>query len=202
MPQAARAPTFANRIDNDALEVGSGSTGIVQGDYDLTLAAAPAAGNSTVLFAGTVDLYRCAISAGSSACALRNTTNSLNAACSNPAQVAPAQHALSAFAQSTAPLLYLGNDGGLWRSTDGVAETGSACNATDASHFDNLNIAIGSLAEVTGFAEDPGIADILSAGLGENGSAATTAATTLSPWPQLAAGEGGLPLIDPANDAN
>jgi len=121
------APTFAARVDNGALEVGSGSTAITQGSYNLTLAAVPATGNSTILYAGTVDLYRCAIAANSTSCVLRNTTNALNG-CNAPAAVAPAQHALAGMAQpSGTPILFLGNDGGLWRSLDGVAETGAAC---------------------------------------------------------------------------
>ena len=89
---AKPAPTFANRIDNGALEIGSGSTVIAQGNYNLALSAAPAAANGTNLYVGTVDLYRCAIAAGSSSCSLRNTTNALDG-CNAPAQVAAAQHA-------------------------------------------------------------------------------------------------------------
>ena len=198
------APTFANRIDNGVLEIGGGSTAIAQGSYDLALAAAPAAANGTLLFAGTVDLYRCALTAGASTCTWRNTTNALNG-CNAPAMVAPAQHALAAVAQTSAPLLYLGNDGGLWRSTDGVAETGSVCAATDANPFDNLNAAIGvggSLAEVAGLAQHPTDTNTLLAGVGENGSGATTAASQLTPWPQMSAGEGGLPSIDPNTPSN
>ena len=198
------APIFANRIDNGALEIGGGSTAIAQGSYDLTLAAAPAAANGTLLFAGTVDLYRCALTAGVSTCTWRNTTNALNG-CNAPAMVAPAQHALATMAESSAPLLYLGNDGGLWRSTDGVAQTGSVCAATDANHFDNLNAAIGaggSLAEVTGLAQHPTDPNTLLAGVGENGSGATTAAALLAPWPQMSAGEGGLPSIDANTPSN
>ena len=206
---AAPNPVFATRLDNGALETGQGNTGgaatIPQGSYDLVLAAAPAASKGTVLFAGTVDLYRCSLAAGATACTFRNTTNAGDG-CNAPAMVAPAQHALAAVAQSSgAPLLFLGNDGGLWRSLDGVAETGSVCASTDASHFDNLNGAIGrggSLAEVVGFAQDPTLADTLLAGLGANGSAATTTATALNPWPQLAAGEGGYPQLDATTPSN
>ena len=138
------APTFANRIDNAALEVGNGNSAILQGSYNLTLSAAPAADNGTLLYAGTVDLYRCIITAGSSTCALRNTTNALDD-CNAPAMVAPAQHAVVTIAQASGtPIVFLGNDGGLWRSLDGVAETGSVCAATDKTHFDNLNAAIGT----------------------------------------------------------
>ena len=197
---ADHAPVFAARIDGGALEVGSGSTAIAQGDYNLALSAAPAAGGGTDLFVGTADLYRCGMGAGATSCALRNTTNAVDG-CHAPAAVAASQHALAAVAQAGGePILFVGNDGGLWRSMDGVAETGSVCSASDAAHFDNLNAAIGvggSLAEVVGFAEAPADANTLIAGLGANGSAATTAASTLAPWAQLSAGEGGYPSIDP-----
>ena len=204
---AKPAPTFANRIDNGALEVGSGSTVIAQGSYNLTLNAAPAATNSTNLYVGTVDLYRCAIAAGSSTCSLRNTTNALDG-CTNPAKVAAAQHAIATVTPAgVAPILFLGNDSGLWRSLDGVAETTTdgVCSGSDASHFDNLNAAIGaggSLAEVVGFTQNPGNTNILIAGLGANGSAATSTAASLSPWPQLSAGEGGYPAIDALTPSN
>ncbi len=202
---ANAAPVFAGRLDGGALEVGQGiagaSTAIVQGSYNLTLAAAPGANGDTILFAGTIDLYRCDLALGATACILRNTTNAGNG-CNAPATVAPAQHALAAVAQNMGqPLLYLGNDGGLWRSLDGVAETGHVCSMSDASHFDNLNGAVaegGSLAEVVGFAQHPTLTDTLLAGLGALGSAATTTAGALGPWPQLSSGEGGYPQLDPA----
>jgi hypothetical protein len=201
---ASTSPTWAARIDNGALEIGSGSNAIAQGTYNLTLAAAPAPSSGTLLFAGTVDLFRCAIAAGSTSCTLRNTTNALNG-CDAPAGVAPAQHAIAASLLNGSDLVLLGNDGGLWRSTDGVNQTGPACSATDASVFDNLNAAIGatgSLAEVVGFAQDPTAPGTLIAGLGANGTAATSAAGTSGAWSQLSAGEGGMPQIDPNDSAN
>ena len=198
---ASPAPTFSTRIDNGALDTNAFT--VTQGTYNLTLAAAPAANNGTLLFVGTVDLYRCSLAAGSSTCTLRNTTNALNG-CNAPAAVAPAQHALAAVTQSSGtPILYLGNDGGLWRSLDAVAETGPVCAATDKSHFDNLNATLsGSIAEVVAFAQHPTDPNTLLAGLGANGSAATTAASALTAWPQLSAGEGGQPQLDPNNPAN
>ncbi len=177
---ARPAPTFANRIDNGALEVGGGSTVITQASYNLALSAAPAAANGTNLtnlYVGTVDLYSCAISAGATSCTLRNTTNALDG-CNAPAEVAAAQHAIATLSQASGlPILFLGNDSGLWRSLDGVAETGSVCSASDSTHFDNLNAAIGaggSLAELVGFAQSPASINTLIAGLGANGSAATS----------------------------
>jgi hypothetical protein len=194
---ASATPTFANRIDNAELEVGNGNTSIAQGSYNLTLTAAPTTGNGTLLFAGTSDLYRCALTANASTCSLRNTTNALNG-CNAPAAVAPAQHALSAVAQSSGtPILYLGNDGGLWRSLDAVAQTGPACSTTDASHFTNLNPGFtGSLSEITSFAQNPTDPNTLIAGIGANGSALSASATTQTQWPQISAGEGGTPLLD------
>ncbi len=189
--------TFGSRLNTAPLEAGYGSTEIPQGDYDLSLAAV-ATGTDTLLFAGTVDLYRCSLAAG---CGFRNTTN-VQDGCAAPAMVAPAQHAIAVLAMGASPLLYLGNDGGLWRSTDGVNQQGSPCSADDATHFQNLNGGLGSLAEVVSFAQHPSDADTLLVGLGANGTAATGAASSDVPWPQLAAGEGGFTAIDPATPAN
>ncbi len=206
---ATASPTFGTRLDGGALDVGQGAVGgsqqIVQGSYDLSLLATPAGSGGTVLFAGTIDLYRCTIAAGATSCTFRNTTNAGNG-CNATSAVAPAQHALAAVAQTSGqPLVYIGNDGGLWRSTDGVAETGSVCASTDAAHFQNLNPAIGangSLAEVVGFAQDPSQNGTLLAGLGTLGSAGSTTAVTVPAWMQLSEGEGGLPQIDPISPAN
>ncbi len=189
---ASPSVQFATRLPSAPLETGSGSTVIPRGGYNLTLAAVPAVADTT-LYAGTVDLYRCSIAAG---CPLRNTTDAENG-CLHPAGVFPAQHALAA---GPAPMLFLGNDGGLYRTLDGAAETGPACSASDASHFDNLNASFGSLAEVVSFAQDPASPTTLLAGLGAIGSAGT--GTTAGPWPQLSGGEGGQVAIDPATPAN
>ena len=186
------AVTFGTVLNAASLEVGSGSTQIPQGDYNLTLAAV-ASGTDTILYAGTIDLYRCSIAAG---CVLRNTTNAQNG-CTNSAMVAPAQHAIATLATAGNPLLYLGNDGGLWRSSDGANETGQPCSLTDAAHFQNLNGGLGSLAEVVSFAQDPASASTLLAGLGALGTAGT--GTVTNSWPQLSMGEGGTVAIDSTN---
>ncbi len=182
--------TFAKRLPSTPLETVNASTVIPQADYNLALAAVPS-GTDTILYAGTVDLYRCSLAAG---CILRNTTNAIDG-CAAPAMVAPAQHAIATLAGST--LLYLGNDGGLWRSTDGVNQQAPPCSADDATHFQNLNSGLGSLAEVTSFAQHPTDPATLLVGLGANGTAATSSPST--PWPQLATGEGGTVAIDQTN---
>ncbi len=189
---ASSSVRFATRLDSGPMERGGGSTVIAQADYNLGLAAV-ASGTDTLLFAATRDLYRCSVSAG---CVFRNTTNALNG-CAAPARVAPAQHAIATL--DGASLLYLGNDSGLWRSTDGVNEQGPSCSADDASHFDNLNGGLGSLAEVISFAQDPQEPLNLLVGLGASGTARSSLLTTASVWDQISAGEGGTVAIDQSN---
>jgi Abnormal spindle-like microcephaly-assoc'd, ASPM-SPD-2-Hydin len=189
---------FGNQLPSSPLELGSGSTVIPQADYNFVIAAVPVQSGSTqdtLLYAGTIDLYRCSLAAG---CLLRNTTNAVNG-CAAPAQVAPAQHAIAVLATPGQPLVYLGNDGGLWRSTDGVNQQATPCSPDDATHFQNLNGGLGSLAEVISFAQHPSDAGTLLAGLGANGVAATGTASAASPWPQLSTGEGGTVAIDESN---
>ncbi len=195
--------TFSTQLPSSAMEIGNGSSVIPQADYNLALAAAPAVtGGSTqdtLLYAGVLDLYRCSLASG---CVLRNTTNASNG-CSAPAQVAPAQHAIATLATSTLPIIYLGNDGGLWRSTDGVNEQAAPCSANDATHFQNLNGGLGSLAEVVSFAQHPTDASTLLVSLGANGTASVSSASSIAaPWPQLSTGEGGTVAIDPANPSH
>jgi len=191
--------TFGKQLSSSPLEIGNGSAVIPQADYNLALAVTPAGPNgssqNTVLYANTLDLYHCSLAAG---CALRNTTNAANG-CAAPAQVAPAQHAIAALATGSQPLVYLGNDGGLWRSTDGVNQQAAPCSTDDATHFQNLNGGLGSLAEVISFGQHPTDAGTLLVGLGANGTASTATASTATSWPQLSTGEGGTVAIDQTN---
>jgi hypothetical protein len=191
--------SFGKQLPSSPMEVGNGSTVIPQADYNFALAAVSSGpGGSTqdtLLYAGTIDLYRCSLAAG---CVLRNTTNAVDG-CAAPAQVAPAQHAIAVLATSGQPLFYLGNDGGLWRSTDGVNQQATPCSGDDATHFQNLNSGLGSLAEVISFAQHPADANTLLVGLGANGTASTGAASSATPWVQLSTGEGGTVAIDPTD---
>jgi len=199
---------FGSKLTSAALEVGSGSTptAIAQGDYNLSLAAVATgtgATADTLLFVGTVDLYRCSLGGGCTV--LRNTTNASNG-CLAPAMVSPAQHAIATLAGAeaggTLPLIYLGNDGGLWRSVDGVNQQQSPCSSDDAKHFQNMNAGIGSLAEVVSFAQHPTDPATVLAGLGANGTAGTGSATATTAWPQISAGEGGVVTIDQTTPQN
>ena len=188
---------FANQIPDTSLDATTGDGTIPQGTYNLALDALPNNGD-TLLFAGTQDIFRCSLAAG---CAWRNTTNTATCAA---AQVAPAQHAMDFLAPpagQTLPLIYFGNDGGLWRSTDGVNQPGATCASTDAAHYQNLNSGIGSLAETIGLATSAGDTNTILAGFGSAGSADTSTATNVA-YGQLLPQQGGLTAIDPSDNSN
>lgn len=204
---ASSTVLWANRLTSTPMESGGGV--IAQGDYNLELAAVPAATslslNDTLVFAGTSEIFRCRLSDG---CSLRNTTN-VTTGCAAPAKVSPSQHAIawqSNSGNSAAPLLLFGNDGGLWRSLDGVNQQQTPCSADDAAHFDNLNGGLGSLAEVIGLSTHPTDGGIGLVALGALGSAASTASSSYagfqSVWTQMGTGESGSVAIDQGNPLN
>jgi hypothetical protein len=189
---------FGTRLGTSALETNDPNQGpatIENGDYNLALAAVPS-GRDTLLLAGANDLWKCSLAAN---CVWRNTTNA-NTCMS--AQVAAYQHALAW--STTNPLeIVLGNDSGLWRSMDAIGETGAACNASDAAHFQNLNSVLGSLAEVESMSQVGASPYTMMTGLGANGTAGVKGATgPTSEWPQILGGEGGPVAIDPTNFSN
>lgn len=188
--------TFASQIADAALEAGGGDPTIPQADYDLYLAAVPS-GQDTLIFAGTEDIYKCSLA---NACAWRNTTNATTCA---SAGVAWSQHAIDATLGAQG-LLYFGNDGGLWRTTDGVSQQQNECSTDDAAHYQNLNGGLGSLAEVESLADDATNPAKMMASLGALGTAGTGAATAGAPtaWAQVLDGEGNYAAIDAAVAAN
>jgi hypothetical protein len=196
--------TQALQWSTAALETNTslGSATIENGDYNLTLAAVPS-GQETMLLAGANDLWQtnCPYSQG---CRWRNTTNSTT--CMS-AQVGEYQHALEWSASN--PLeIFVGNDSGLWRSVDGISESTLAspepvCSSTDASHFQNLNGSLGSLAEVESLSQVGSTPYTMMAGMGANGTAGVKGATgTTADWPEILGGEGGPVAIDPNNSNN
>ena len=184
---------FATEIDDKPLQSPAGSGILAQADSSFWLAAVPSQ-QDTLLFAGTQDIWRCSLA---NSCVWRNTTNTQSCAA---ARVAPAQHAVDVTFGSTG-LLYFGNDGGLWRSSDAVDQQKTACSTDDASHFQNLNSGLGSLARIAGFAQDPATPSTWLAALGPLGTAAP-GADPATPWPQILNGEGDAVAIDPANPYN
>ncbi len=112
------------------------------------------------------------------------------------------QHAL-AWNTSNPLEIFIGNDSGLWRSADRVAETGSVCSTSDASHFQNLNGSLGSLAEVVSISATGNTPYTMMAGLGVNGTAGVKSSSGPTvDWPQILGGDGGPVAIDPNNPDN
>ncbi len=187
--------TFGTKINDAALDAADGT--IAQADYNLTLSAV-ASQQDTLLFAGTEDIFRCSLA---NSCQWRNTTNI--ATCAS-AHVAPSMHAIDGTFGGNG-LVYFGNDGGLWRTTDSLAQTGSACASTDASHFDNLNGGLGSLAEIGHLAVSPTNGSLVLAGMGEFGIVGSESAAAqggTGAWQQLLTGEGSYVAIDSSTPAN
>jgi hypothetical protein len=189
--------TFTKQWSSDAFETDTaqGAATIQDGSYSLTLAAVPSS-QDTILLAGGDDLWKCSLAMG---CVWRNTTNSTSCA---SARVAEYQHALEWNAANLLEI-FVGNDSGLWRSTDGIDESGPVCSSNDASHFQNLNVGLGSLAEVESMSAVGVSPYTMMVGLGANGFAGvkSTSGPTAN-WPQILDGEGGPVAIDTNNPAN
>ncbi len=200
---ASQTMNFTKRWSTAALESNTplGKVTIENGDYNLTLAAVPSVqngviGQDTLVLAGDNDLWKCSLAMG---CQWRNTTNSTS--CMS-AQVGEYQHALAWDASN--PLeIFVGNDSGLWRSTDAIGESGPVCSSSDATHFQNLNGSLGSLAEVESISQVGATPYTMMAGLGENGTAGVKSTSGLTAeWPEILSGEGGPVAIDPVNANN
>ena len=193
--------SFGTQLNSAALETpgNGGDATILNGDYNLTLAAVPGGlgtGQDTLLFAGDNDLWKCSLA---NSCAWRNTTNSTT--CMS-AKVGEYEHGFGWDAGN--PLLvFMGTDSGLWRSADQVGETGAVCASTDAAHFQNLNGALGSLAEVESLAQSSTTAATMLAGLGATGFAGVVnAPATAGDWNEVLGGEGGTVAVSPSGTQN
>jgi hypothetical protein len=193
----SQAITFAKQWNTQPLQTDSylGSATLQNGSYNLVLAAVPS-GQDTILLAGANDLWQCSLAMG---CVWRNTTNATTCL---SARVGEYQHALE-WNPANPSELFVGNDSGLWRSIDGIAESGPVCSESDASHFQNLNGALGSLSEVESMSAVGASPYTMLLGLGANGSAGVKAidGPTLN-WSQVLTGEGGPVAIDPADPPN
>lgn len=189
--------TFAKQWSTSSLDSNTslGAVTLALGGYTLALASIPAgpgAGQDTILFAGASDLWKCSLAEG---CIWRNTTNT--GTC-KAAHVGPYQHALT-WNTVVPSQVFIGNDSGLWRSTDSVGQSGQVCAASDADHFQNLNAHLGSLNEAAGFASNPADSSQMMIGQGVNGTTGVKHSPFPDNWPQIETGLGGPVAIDPSN---
>jgi hypothetical protein len=112
-----------------------------------------------------------------------------------PYHVHPDQHALAAIIPSSGSdsdnaLLYFANDGGSYRALDGFhGLVSGACSGIN--QFDDLNQNLGSMAQFVSFSQHPSDPKTMLGGTQDNGSPATSQATTNSGWTNVLGGDGG-----------
>jgi hypothetical protein len=172
--------------------------GVDQGFYNLALLALPN-NTATDLYAGAINLYKCSITSVNPACANTPFLNLTHVYGCNPlsapAHVHPDQHAIANILLSSTDLMYFANDGGIYRTLDGFAGlTTGSCSGTNL--FDDLNQNLGSMTQFVSFSEHATNKNMLLGGTQDNGSPATTAATTSSSWGNVLSGDGGYNAID------
>ena len=182
----------------------SDGCGVEQGAYDLALQSVPN-GSGTDLYAGAINLYKCSINAQNPACVSNpflNLTHSYGCdPIAAPAHVHADQHGLAYMIPNSGSddgnaLLYFANDGGIYRALDGYGGlTTGSCSGTN--QFDDLNQNLGSMTQFVSFSQHPTDPHTLLGGTQDNGSPATSQATTNSAWGNVLGGDGGYNAIDP-----
>jgi hypothetical protein len=180
------------------------SCGPAQGFFNMTLAAVPS-GTATDLYAGAVNEVKCpslvanSLTCGGSAAGWLNLTHVYG--CSPPGSIAlvhPDQHDNDFMIVGGKALMYFANDGGIYRALDGFSGlTTGTCGGSNA--FSNLNGTLGSMTQFVSFSQHPSNAAILLGGTQDNGSPATSQATTNASWINVNAGDGGFNEINPAS---
>jgi len=181
----------------------------LQGTYNLELLATPD-GGGTDLYAGAINLYKCQLSSVNPTCAASPFINLTHVyGCvpvAAPSHVHPDQHALAGMIPSSGSdsgnaLLYFANDGGIYRALDGFhGLVSGACSGTN--QFDDLNQNLGSMAQFVSFSQHPSDPNTLLGGTQDNGSPATSQATTNPSWTNVLGGDGGYNAIDPIQTSN
>ncbi len=181
----------------------SGGCGVQQGVYNLELAAVPN-GTSTDVYAGTINLYKCTLASGGTACTQGNWLNLTHVYGCNPAgalaHVHPDQHGLDfmVVAGSGKAVGYFAHDGGISRTLDGFTGlTTGSCSGTN--QFDSLSQTLGSMTEFVSFSVHPSSTDILLGGTQDNGSPKTGTATSSTTWQNALSGDGGFNAINPTS---
>ena len=192
--------------DSGIINCGDGEgCGVDQGFYNLELLAVPDGNTATDLYAGAINLYKCSITSINPTCSSTPFINLTHVYGCNPlsslAHVHPDQHAVaytipSSGAESGGTLMYFANDGGIYRALNGYTGlTTGSCSGANA--FDDLNQNLGSMTQFVGFSQNPSDINTLLGGTQDNGSPATTTATTSLSWENVLGGDGGYNAIDP-----
>ncbi len=154
-----------------------------QGTYDTAIAVDPA--NANLVYAGGVNVV--ASADGGATWVTTGDVYCNNAPiCVSPLH--PDQHAIAFRLTGTPSQVYLANDGGLWKSTNGDQGAGTT--------WIDLN---GNLATTQFYAGDTTsnylLTPIVAAGSQDNGTSRSTA-STLGTWGEILGGDGGFVAID------
>lgn len=183
--------------------------GVQQGAYNLELLGVPNF-SGTDLYAGAINLYKCSINSQNPTCTSLPFINLTHVYGCDPvaalAHVHPDQHALAYMiptsgSDSGNDLMYFANDGGIYRALDGFGGlTTGSCSGTN--QFDDLNQNLGSMTQFVSFSQHPTDPNTLLGGTQDNGSPATSQATTNPAWLNVLGGDGGYNAIDPNFPAN
>lgn len=179
-----------------------GGCGTAQGTFNLALAAVPD-GTATDLYAGAVNLYKCLITNASPACAGTGNNTFLNLThvygCSAIARVHPNYHAIDFAVTGGAALLYLANDGGIYRALDGYSGLLSgSCGQTN--QFDSLNATLGPLTQFVSIAQSATDPNLIFGGSEGNGAPATAFSQSSGSWVNVDGGDNGFTAVSPANE--
>ena len=186
--------------DSGVANCGEGNgCGTEQGAYNLELAAVPS-GSATDLYAGAINIFKCSLNSTNPTCSNNPFLNLTHVyGCSSIAKVHPDQHAV-AFPfplPSGKALMYFANDGGIYRALDGFTLTTGTCGGSNP--FDSLNSTLGSMTQFVAFSQHPTDANTLLGGTQDNGSPATSQATTSPAWSNVNGGDGGYNAITPSS---
>ena len=186
---------------DNAFGPGHSGCGVQQGFYNLELGAVPN-GSGTDLYAGAVNLWKCSLPSGSSACS--SSANWINLThvygCNPlgaPARVHPDEHAIAFMVASGKAIGYFANDGGIYRTLDGFTQLTSGSCIPGSNGFDSLNQTLGSMTQFVSFSVDPTNQDNLLGGTQDNGSPKTATATSSQSWESANGGDGGYNIINP-----
>jgi hypothetical protein len=203
--------TWTQIPDNGITNCGDGAfgpnsgCGVQQGVYNLELDAIPDQnGTGTDIYAGTINIYKCTLASGATACSQGDWINLTHVYGCNPgplgepAHVHPDQHGLAFMVVGAKAPGYFAHDGGISRTLDGYAGLNSG-SCTIPNQFDSLSQTLGSMTEFVSFSLDPTSADIVLGGTQDNGSPKTSAATTSTIWQNALGGDGGFNAINPNN---
>lgn len=188
----------------DACGDSYGGCGTEQAFYNMTLLALPnpADANSTDLYAGGVNIFKCTMNAANPTCSGGEPSRFMNVThvygCTpigSSSHVHPDEHQFDS-PMSHANIVYFANDGGLYRTLNSAGINTSACTRLP---FDNLNTNMGSMTQFVWVTPSPADEAVVLGGTQDNGSAATGSdvAGAGQPWRAVNNGDGGYNDILP-----